>query len=233
MPVNLRFMISAYFTRESFDVFLRLIHHLLGGGNFTFETPGVDGGHFFQCQQSDVDSEQSLSNFVLEIAANLFSFVLLCHEDSMSELSQAVLEAVRFREELLGISPAFPESLLDRLPPNDAFLERPMGGRQVDGAPVESLVPLAQTGVALKGGAMSLFNRGNGLDKEDFRALDNPIPASGGFQIGKRSLVNPDDVQGLQPEGHGLTTETTRLVEVRPRALLQVSSQCRGVASRK
>src|ERR1043165_9333713 len=131
------------------------------------------------------------------------------------------------------MSPAFSESLLNLLPPNDAFLERPMGGRQVGGVPVESLVHLAQTGVALKGGAMRPFNRGNGLDKEHFRALDNPIAAGGGFQIGKRSLVNPGDVQGLQPEGHGLATETTRLVEVRPRALLQVSSQCRGVASRK
>ena len=57
---------------------------------------------------------------------------------------------------------------------------------------------------------MELFDRCDGLGEKNLRALDDPIPLLAGFQVGERFLVNPGDVQRLQPVANGLATEFPR-----------------------
>ena len=93
MPVNLRFMPFAYFTSEALDSFCSLIDQGLGAGNFLFEALRVYLSLLFQRQQSDVDSQQGLGDFILKIAADLFSFILLRRQDSMGQMPQMTLQA--------------------------------------------------------------------------------------------------------------------------------------------
>jgi len=87
-----------------------------------------------------------------------------------------------------------------------------------------------QVSIGLEGGLMSLLNRGDRLGKKDLRALDDPIPAAGCFQCGERSLVNPGYVHRLHSEAHGLTAQSTRRLQARVRALLEVFSQRRHIS---
>ena len=63
------------------------------------------------------------------------------------------------------------------------------------------------------------------------------IPGGGGIarqhQGDQRLLVNPGQVQRLQPQGHGLASQLLRRLQARPRTLLQVSAQRRLIASRQ
>ena len=66
---------------------------------------------------------------------------------------------------------------------------------------------------------MGLLDRGDGLGKKNLRPLDDPISAAGCFQGGEGSLVNPGHVQRLQPEGHGLASQSTRRLQAAPAGL--------------
>ena len=83
----------ADFTGESFYASFRLIRQPLRAGNVFFEALGIDGGFFFQSQQSDIDSQQSLANFILQIATDLFSFVFLRRQNLMGQMPQMFLQA--------------------------------------------------------------------------------------------------------------------------------------------
>ena len=58
-------MMVADFTSEPFDAFQRYIHQSLRAGNLFLKARGVDRVHLFQRQQPDIDSQQSLGDFIL------------------------------------------------------------------------------------------------------------------------------------------------------------------------
>src|SRR5439155_19247023 len=111
------------------------------------------------------------------------------------------------------MSPAFLEGPLDGLAPGDTLFQGAVGSSQVHRAAVESLIDVIQVRVGLERGPMSLLNRGDGLGEKNLRALDDPIAAAGCLQRSERSLVNPGHVQRLQPEAHGLTTQSARRLQ--------------------
>jgi hypothetical protein len=85
-------MMIAEFTSEPVYAFDRPMHQPLSAGNLIPEATGVDRSLFFQRQQSDVDSQQSLRDFILEIAADLLAFVLLRRENLVGQVPQMFLQ---------------------------------------------------------------------------------------------------------------------------------------------
>ena len=83
---------------------------------------------------------------------------------------------------------------------------------------------------------MNLLDRGDGLGKKSPRPPDHRGASGGGIarqnQLDQRSLVNPDQVQRLQPLGHGLAYQPLRRLQARPWTLLKVFSQRRLILSR-
>jgi hypothetical protein len=85
-------MVNTEFTREPFYAFYRFINQPLRADNLFFEAAGVDGGLLFQRQQSDIDAQQRLGNFIMQVAADLFSLVLLRQQELVGQSLQMLLE---------------------------------------------------------------------------------------------------------------------------------------------
>ncbi|MCL5096021.1 MAG: hypothetical protein M1608_00495, partial [Candidatus Omnitrophica bacterium] len=62
-------------------------------GNLFLEVAGVDRGLLFQRQQPDIDAQQSLGDFIMQIAADPLSFVLLRRQNLVGQALQMLLQA--------------------------------------------------------------------------------------------------------------------------------------------
>ena len=86
-------MVNTEFTCEPFYAFYRFIHQPLRADNLFIEAAGVEGGLLFQCQQADIDAQQRLGDFIMQVAADLFSLVLLRRQKLVGQALQMLLEA--------------------------------------------------------------------------------------------------------------------------------------------
>ena len=86
-------MVNTEFTGEPFYAFHRFIHQPLRAGNLFFEAAGVDRGLLFQRQQPDIDAQQRLGDFIMQVAADLLSLVLLRRQNLVGQVLQMLLQA--------------------------------------------------------------------------------------------------------------------------------------------
>ena len=86
-------MMDAEFMREAIDRLDGLFHQPLRAGNFFFEALSVDRGLLFQRQQANIDAQQRLGDFIMQIATDLLSFVLLCLQNLAGQALQMFLQA--------------------------------------------------------------------------------------------------------------------------------------------
>lgn len=97
--------------------------------------------------------------------------------------------------------------------PQDPPLQVPGRGARFDRAPAQRLLQLFEVGVGLARGAMSSLDGDDGVGEEDTRAADHPLSGFGcagqRYQGRQGPLVNPRQIQRLQPEGHGLTSNSS------------------------
>ena len=85
-------MVFAAFTGELFYGLRRYLHQPLGAGNLLFDALGVDRGLLFQRQQSDIDSQQRLGDFILQVLADLPSLPLLRRQNPVGQELQMFLQ---------------------------------------------------------------------------------------------------------------------------------------------
>lgn len=156
----------AEFTRELIHGSDRFFHQPLRAGNLVFEALRVDRRLLFQRQQPDIDAQQGLGNLIVQLGADLLSFRLLCRQNLVSQMPQMFLQAAGLLQQPGVGSRAFFEGLLHGLALDDSLFQGPVGGRQVHRAPAQCLVQSAQTDTGLEGGAVSLFDRSDGLGKK-------------------------------------------------------------------
>ena len=60
-------------------------------GNSFFEPLGIDCGLSFQCHQSNIDSQQRLGDFVMQLVAHLRSLVLLRQQNLTGQMPYMLL----------------------------------------------------------------------------------------------------------------------------------------------
>lgn len=118
----------------------RLFHQLLHLDDFMLETRVVASSLQFQGKQPDIDSQQSLGDFILKFEADRLACVLLRGDCLMSQLPQLLLQLVRFLQALVVRPPAFQEGSLPGLVPRNAPLQLAIGSRQFRRAPAQCLV---------------------------------------------------------------------------------------------
>ena len=145
------------------------------GAQFLQRGYGVaaERGLLFQAPQPDIDARQSLGDFVLQISAHLFSFVLLRHQKLAGQKPQLLLHAARLLQQLAIVLFTFPEGFLRRLALGDFLFQLPIGGGQIHAAPAQLLDHLIQLDFGLARGAMSVLDRGDGLGK---KPPGGPVP---------------------------------------------------------
>lgn len=85
-PLALGFMVPDL-VRVSFHGFTGLRHETLRDRNVPIKALGSGSGFVFQGQQPDIDTEQSLRDFILQFATDLFSFLLLGAQNLMGEVA--------------------------------------------------------------------------------------------------------------------------------------------------
>ena len=89
-------MLFAVFTGESLYGFHRFFHQPLRAGNLFLKTLCRRGRPLFQRQQPDIDSQQSLGDFILQLVADLLSLALLRRQNPMGQALQMFLQATGF-----------------------------------------------------------------------------------------------------------------------------------------
>ena len=116
----------------------RFYHQPLRAGDFIFETLGVAPGLLFQGEQPDIDAQQSLGDFILKFAADLFAFILLRRQHLMRQLPQTFLQLQRFLQQFgVVLPPLFLRAASTTLAPDDAPLQLAVGGGQFLRAPAQ------------------------------------------------------------------------------------------------
>ena len=71
------------FARELMHDVHRLLHQPVRAGDAAFEAPGVQRGFLLQRGQPDADARQRLGDDIVQLAADLFSLILLHRDDLM------------------------------------------------------------------------------------------------------------------------------------------------------
>ncbi len=132
---------------------------------------------------------------------------------------------------------AFLERRLRRLALDDFLLQLQVRGGQLHGALAQHLHDLIQMDGRLPRAAMRCLNRRDGLGKENPRLPDDRHAFAGRaarqhFRE-QRLLVELGQVQRLQSGGQGLAPQSSRRLQARRAALLQVSLQRHLIASGK
>src|ERR1017187_1631051 len=128
-----------------------------------------------------------------------------------------LLHETRLLQQIGTMFLAFLNGLLRGLALDDSPFQVAVGGSQFHRASAQCLRQSTQVAAGLPRGTMSRFDRGDGLYKKDSRPLDRPILGTGGMAWQQQScegdLVNPGQVQRLQPEVHGFASQAARRLQ--------------------
>ena len=102
-----------------------LFDYSLRTGNLILKIERTRSGCLFQCLQSNIYSDQRLSNIVMQLVTHSPSFILLRHETRVGQSTQFLLQTTQFRQDNHVSVPAVPEGLLHPFPQNCVLLEGP------------------------------------------------------------------------------------------------------------
>jgi hypothetical protein len=113
------------------------------------------------------------------------------------------------QQAVVPLAPA--EGRLRRFALGHFLFQLPVRVGQIRAVPVQRLDHLIQADVGLERGVMSFLDRGDGLGKKRSRPPHHRLPGSRGVtrqdEANQRLLVNPGQIQRLQPAGHGLPAQ--------------------------
>ena len=126
---------------------------------FLAEALGIDRGLRLQGRQPDIDARQHLGDDIMQLAADPLALFLLRRQNPAGQMPQLLLQAPRLLQQPAGVLLALPEGLLHGLAPGDFLLQLPVGGGEIQGAPVQRLVQPAQVGVGLQRRAVRFLHR--------------------------------------------------------------------------
>ena len=105
----------------------RFFHQPLRACDLLRETTGAARSLPRQCRQLDIDAHQGLDDFIMQIAADAHSFLLLCLQNSMRQVPQLSLHVTGLLQRPALVSLAFLERFLHRLPPHNFPVQLQVG----------------------------------------------------------------------------------------------------------